>query len=820
MNECEASCALERHQSSHNGPACIPRTRGHRFLEHSPLGLFSHVTDDGMLLCLSFLPASDLAMFSSCARGLRDYVDTDILWAELCALKIRCFLREGVVSPVGRYTWFGGGEGLSPLAETVAAGSHPSLTALEMRREVHNSSSSSTPNNPGSSESAVDAILASALAGLGFLNKKPPHPNACSTAEAGSERESPAQQQRRQQNTPHQHRLLYQALPLLSCVGTWRLDPVHQRLEGHEGELLGVGLWEGALQGEVVHPNGTRKVSFRCTFGVDPLCPRLLRVLSSRDVPPQAPHRHSPTRELQQQQLSEMLEKESEVSVTPLLWRQQNLLQPHTSEDAGRGLRPAVAVTGSSGSGAPAAASGDGEGGQQQASCVLTRLRSPSHLVVGFPQRRSGSSFDFGGEGAGGGGSGGSSDGGVCGGGGWRGGVVACKRYCRVSMAQLVSSPLQAQLEGAATAVVDSSAAAAAAAATPALGSGSTARPQSFPLSTSYSSPPAFSSLAPHFPSSRPSSSYFSEVPSSSAEEGPNTTPVRSENMAVMVSDSGEFYETPQQPPASSSSLPLLSPTAYLSSGAFLRSTRPAALSFPPPTVSFCTSPLEKLTGLWVAPYGSHGLEILVLSFLGSDPAGLHDTATASDAPPQLSTRGASMGVETRLPTRTDSGETTSGGVGGFGGGLGGPDCGSALMSGRGGRLEGLKVVGDANVPAGRVSFSVDSSVSFDPQARLALDHRLVVAFPPEGAVIADLGARSRSISGWYRGKGQINRVQGVWDPDWVGIDFLVYDSGPVGFSVLWDEQGEVIRHIIDFVPMPLGGEPSSPGCYPSPALN
>ena len=49
-----------------------------------------------------------------------------------------------------------------------------------------------------------------------------------------------------------------------------------------------------------------------------------------------------------------------------------------------------------------------------------------------------------------------------------------------------------------------------------------------------------------------------------------------------------------------------------------------------------------------------------------------------------------------------------------------------------------------------------------------------VVAFPPEGAVIADLGLRHHNISAWYRGLGQINRIQGVWEPDWVGIDFLV----------------------------------------------
>ena len=98
---------------------------------------------------------------------------------------------------------------------------------------------------------------------------------------------------------------------------------------------------------------------------------------------------------------------------------------------------------------------------------------------------------------------------------------------------------------------------------------------------------------------------------------------------------------------------------------------------------------------------------------------------------------------------------------------------------------------------------------------RLALDNRLVVAFPPDGAVVADLWARRGRIAAWFRGRGQINRVQGVWEPSWVGIDFLVYDTGGLeegapsehqgpGFSVLWDEQGEVIRHIIDFEPLCL----------------
>jgi hypothetical protein len=70
---------------------------------------------------------------------------------------------------------------------------------------------------------------------------------------------------------------------------------------------------------------------------------------------------------------------------------------------------------------------------------------------------------------------------------------------------------------------------------------------------------------------------------------------------------------------------------------------------------------------------------------------------------------------------------------------------------------------------------------------------------------------------GRYRGRGQINRIQGLWEPDWVGIDFLVYASGPVGFSVLWDEQGEVIRHIIDFRPLELDGPLEGPKLNGSP---
>jgi hypothetical protein len=168
----------------------------------------------------------------------------------------------------------------------------------------------------------------------------------------------------------------------------------------------------------------------------------------------------------------------------------------------------------------------------------------------------------------------------------------------------------------------------------------------------------------------------------------------------------------------------------------------------PAPTAS----PLAALRGLWVAPYGSHGLEIIHL----------HRAAEGDEA-----AEGAQAG-----PIK--------------------------------GALLGLKVVGDANVPAGHLSFAVEPQ-RLDPARMLALDQRLVVAFPASGAVITHLAQRSAGIAAWYRGRGQINRVPGQWAPDWVGVDFLVYHSGStVGFSVLWDEKGEAIRHIIDFTPLKL----------------
>lgn len=50
-----------------------------------------------------------------------------------------------------------------------------------------------------------------------------------------------------------------------------------------------------------------------------------------------------------------------------------------------------------------------------------------------------------------------------------------------------------------------------------------------------------------------------------------------------------------------------------------------------------------------------------------------------------------------------------------------------------------------------------------------------------------------------FRGRGQINRTPGVWQPEWVDADLITYSDSRSMFSVLWREAGDHWRHIIDF---------------------
>lgn len=80
------------------------------------------------------------------------------------------------------------------------------------------------------------------------------------------------------------------------------------------------------------------------------------------------------------------------------------------------------------------------------------------------------------------------------------------------------------------------------------------------------------------------------------------------------------------------------------------------------------------------------------------------------------------------------------------------------------------------------------------------------MAFPAAGAHVTSMVERRNRISAWYRGHGQINRVSGVWAPAWVGVDVVMYNPGEgVAFSVVWDDDGEAIRHIIDYTRIDAG---------------
>ena len=293
-----------------------------------------------------------------------------------------------------------------------------------------------------------------------------------------------------------------------------------------------------------------------------------------------------------------------------------------------------------------------------------------------------------------------------------------------------------------------------------------------------------------------------------------------------MVTDEGLSVPAPPLPP--SQTLNLQQQTLQLQhANAMAGSTAAAAATAAVPStvtagqaratvIPVSSAPLEYLCGLWAAPYGSHGLEILHLRTVGDDkftssPARPRDKSRAASSSPAsaypysvscFQPNLSSWNNPSMMPHDRDTEVRRLLDKQDLGNSNVSPDQKNEQLPIP--RLEGLKVVGDANVPASKLSFVVDSSQQFAAAERLAMDHRLVVAFPPEGAVIADLGLRRDNIAAWYRGMGQINRIQGVWEPDWVGIDFLVYKSGPVGFSVLWDEQGEVIRHIIDFVKLDL----------------
>ena len=164
-----------------------------------------------------------------------------------------------------------------------------------------------------------------------------------------------------------------------------------------------------------------------------------------------------------------------------------------------------------------------------------------------------------------------------------------------------------------------------------------------------------------------------------------------------------------------------------------------------------------RIAGLFVAPFGSHGLELLHISIVENEGRVSEESSQSNEEEPYYV-------------------------------------------------IDGLKVTGDPNVPAAQLSFTVDVTHSHEFQSWIVNDRRPIIFFSNNGVVDATLmSERQGNITAAYRGKGQINRLANIWDPEWVDLTLVIYNDPSVSngatFSIVWDDIGESYRHLMDFLP-------------------
>jgi hypothetical protein len=115
-------------------------------------------------------------------------------------------------------------------------------------------------------------------------------------------------------------------------------------------------------------------------------------------------------------------------------------------------------------------------------------------------------------------------------------------------------------------------------------------------------------------------------------------------------------------------------------------------------------------------------------------------------------------------------------------------------------------LTGDPNVPADKMSFLANISASIPPQDMQ--QERMIVVFhhraEPELVTLAD---RIQHVAAIYRGKGQINRDPNNPLYELVDLSLLVYTrplhSNGAVFSIIWDDEGQLFQHMMDFLPAP-----------------
>lgn len=190
-----------------------------------------------------------------------------------------------------------------------------------------------------------------------------------------------------------------------------------------------------------------------------------------------------------------------------------------------------------------------------------------------------------------------------------------------------------------------------------------------------------------------------------------------------------------------------------------------------------------RLNGLWTACYGSHGLEIILIEAKSPGEA----------APP-----GSPIGATAQ-------------------------------------RIEGLKVTGDPNVPASKVSFIADLAswvrgpTTNDEVSGLhhgEPDLRPILTFGSRGRLVSNVDLQERGVVGRCTTSfGQINRHPPVWAPEWDHAVFMIYaQDGELRCGILFHERSENMgfRHVIEFSRLPLPRQPSwrVPGPKVAPTKN